>query len=342
MNAVAQNKTWKSITEQSEGSWFATNEAKAIAENVLLYQRNIGGWPKNIQMHKPLLDEEKVELKALKDNSDNVTTANGATFQEMVFLSKMYRQVPDNEYKKAFLLGLDYILKAQYDNGGWPRTYPLKSGYFSHITYNDDSMINILTILKEIKNRTNYFSITPSDEIIKKSEIAFNKGIDCILKTQYKQNGVLTSWCGQHDAVTLQPTKARPYELPSLSGSESVSIVLFLMAIEKPSKEISDAIVNAVNWFEKVKIIGLREEVILNENGKIIDKKMIPDANAPVIWSRFMELEDNRAFFSDRDGIKKYALSEISSERRNGYKWYTNEPQKVFKNYPLWKKKNNI
>lgn len=333
------DKSWESITKIEDANWFASAEAKAIAENVLLYQRNIGGWPKNIQMQKPLSDEEKKELLALKSDMHNITTDNGATYQEMVFLSKMYRQVPDERYKSAFLAGLDYILEAQYDNGGWPQFYPLKKGYYTHITYNDDSMVNILNVLEEIKDKTDYFSIKASDETIKKIELAFNKGIDCMIKTQYKQNGVLTSWCAQHDEKTLLPAKARAYELPSLSGKESAKIALLLMSLDNPSKEVITAVNSAAAWFEKVKIDGLREDRILNAEGKIIDKKMIPDANAPAIWARFMELDNNKPFFSDRDGIKKYALSEIGNERRNGYAWYTNEPKEVLKAYDKWKKK---
>ncbi|HSQ45381.1 MAG TPA: pectate lyase, partial [Lutibacter sp.] len=342
LQAQIHDKSWEKIVNQEEGTWFAGKEAKDIAENVLLYQRNIGGWPKNIQLQKPLSKEEKQALIVLKSDDHNVTTDNGATVNEMIFLSKMYRQVPDERYKNAFLKGLDYILEAQYDNGGWPQFYPLKKGYSTHITFNDDSMVNILNVLKEIKNETDYFSIKPSKEIIENITVAFNKGIDIILKTQYKQNGVLTSWCAQHDEKTLLPAKARAYELPSLSGKESAKIVLLLMEIENPSKEIITAVNSAVAWFEKVKITGLREDRSLNEKGKIIDKKMVADENAPAIWARFMELDDNTPFFCDRDGIKKATLAEIGAERRNGYAWYTDQPKEVLKMYPKWLKNNNI
>ncbi|MFA9188169.1 pectate lyase [Flavobacterium sp. FBOR7N2.3] len=339
VDAQVLDKSWKSITEMdSNDQWFASSEAKAVAENVLLYQRNIGGWPKNIQMQKPLSDTQKKELLGLKNTAEGSTTDNNATSQEMLFLSKIYKQQPDESYKKAFLLGLDYLLKAQYGNGGWPQFYPLKKGYYTHITYNDDSMVRILEIIIELKNKTGYYSIQPSEEIIEKCKIAFDKGIDCIIKTQYKQNGVLTAWCAQHDENTFLPAKARAYELPSLSGKESAKIVLLLMSIENPSKEVITAVDAAVTWFEKVKITGLREERIV-KNGKIVDKKMIPDANALPLWARFMELDDNKPFFSDRDGVKKYSLSEIGDERRNGYAWYTNEPKEVLKKYDKWKKK---
>lgn len=334
----AQNatKSWKEVVTTKEGTWFASSQAKEIAENVLLYQRTIGGWPKNIQMQKNLSGAEKQKLIALKSDSYETTTDNGATYQQMLFLSKMYRQIPDERYKKAFLSGLDYLLEAQYDNGGWPQFFPLKKGYYTHITYNDDSMVNILNVLKEIADQTAYFSIKPSEETVKRVKVAFDKGITCIVKTQYKQNGVLTGWCAQHDEYTLAPAKARAYELPSLSGKESAQIVLLLMAIESPSKEIIDAVNAAVIWFEKAKIKGLKEVRFYDEKGKISDKKMISDANAPDIWARFMELDNNTAFFCDRDGVKKATLAEIGAERRNGYAWYTKEPKEVLEKYEKW------
>jgi pectinesterase len=184
---------WASIINGKDPAWFATYEAKEIAENVLLYQRNIGGWPKNIQMQDPLTPNEKQKLIALKPSTKEVTTDNGATCQEMLFLSKMYAQVPDERYKTAFLAGLDYLLNAQYENGGWPQFYPLKNGYYTHITYNDNSMANIMTILKEVAEKTDYYSIKAPDVVVERAQKAFDKGIDCILKTQYKQNGVLTT-----------------------------------------------------------------------------------------------------------------------------------------------------
>jgi len=339
INAQVHDQKWASIIKDKESTWFASNEAKQIAENVLLYQRNIGGWPKNIQMQNPLSEVEKQKLIALKSDTKDVTTDNGATYQEMLFLSKMYAQIQDERYQKAFLAGLDYILEAQYENGGWPQFYPLKKGYYTHITYNDDSMVNILYVLKHCIDKTDYYSIKLPEATIERAKIAFDKGIDCILKTQFEQNGVLTAWCAQHDEVTLLPANARAYELASLSGKESAKIVLLLMSIENPSPEIVTAVNSAVTWFEKTKITDLREERVPVPNSKIVEKVMVKDANATPLWARFMELEDNTPFFCDRDGIKKASIAEIGQERRTGYAWYTNEPKEVLKKYPAWKKK---
>ena len=341
ITAQVHDKSWRSITESQDENWFASAEATSIAENVLLYQRNIGGWPKNIQMQKPLSEVEKQKLIDLKSDPIECTTDNGATCQEMLFLSKMYKKNPDERYKIAFMKGIDYLLAAQYDNGGWPQFYPLMKGYYTHITYNDDSMVNILELFKEIKNKSNFYSISPTSDVVNKIEIAFNKGIDCILKTQYKQNGQLTSWCAQYDEVTLVPAKARAYELVSLSGKESVKIVLLLMSIENPNKEIIAATEGAVSWFEKTKITGIKLDSELTEDGKS-NRIVVESPDGEPLWARFMDLDTNAPFFCDRDGIKKATLAEIGFERRNGYRWYTNEPKDVLKKFPSWKKHNNI
>jgi pectinesterase len=338
-NAQVHDQKWTDLISKSEPSWFASDEAKAVAENVLLYQRNIGGWPKNIQMQKSLNELEKQKLIALKPDTKEVTTDNGSTCQEMLFLSKMYSQIPDERYKNAFLLGLDYLFQAQYENGGWPQFYPLKKGYYTHITFNDDSMVNILNVLKECVDKTDYYSIKLPASTLEKAKKAFDKGIDCILKTQYIQNGVLTAWCAQHDEKTLLPSNARAYELASLSGKESAKIVLLLMSIENPSTEIITAVNCAVTWIEKTKITDLREERVPVPNSKIVEKVMVKEVNATPLWARFMELSDNTPFFCDRDGIKKASIAEIGQERRTGYAWYTNEPKEALKKYPAWKKK---
>src|SRR6218665_1150383 len=277
--ANAQEKSWRKITESTDDKWFASDEAKKIAENVLLYQRNIGGWPKNIEMQNAISDDEKKKLTVLKSDPMGSTTDNWATTQEMLFLSKIYKQQPDKKYKTAFLKGLDYLLEAQYENGGWPQFYPSKKGYYTHITYNDDSMVNILKVLQQIKDDSGYYSISACSKTKKKAATAFDKGISCILKTQYKQNGELTSWCAQHDEFTLLPAKARAHELPSLSGEESAKITLLLMSVDQPSKEIVTAVDAAVRWFEKTKINRIKVETIHTADGKT-DRVVVESPNS--------------------------------------------------------------
>lgn len=339
LNVQAQvlDHSWKDIVRDMDDDWYGTDEAQRIADNVLLYQKDIGGWHKNTPMQNPLSPEEKQKLMASKSDSDRCTIDNGATYLEMIYLSKVYNKTKNEAYKEGFLKGVDYLLEAQYANGGWPQYYPLRKGYYTHITFNDGGMIHVMSILKDLNEGSKKLGIKVDAETLKQTKLAFEKGISCILKTQYKQDGVLTGWCAQHDEDTFQPAKARAYELPSLGGVDTAQIVLLLMSIDHPSNDVIRAVDAAVAWLEKTKITGLKEIRYKTSDG-LKEKRYEQDPDAKPVWARFMNLDDNTPFFCDRDGIKKSSIMDISQERRAGYGWYNTEPNTVLKRYPDWKK----
>ena len=334
-------KDWVKIAPKLDDAFFTTPEAIRIADNVLLYQQTTGGWPKNIYMPAELTADEYKKALAAKDNVNQSTIDNNATSTEIRYLSRVYLATDIEKYKEAALEGIRYILKAQYPNGGWPQFWPRPKGYYTHITYNDNAMVNVMNLLRDVYNKKAPYTYVP-DTLCQRARAAFDKGVECILNTQVKQNGKLTVWCAQHDEHTLAPAKARAYELPSLSGAESDNIVLLLMSIPDPSPEIIASVEAAIAWFKANKITGIMRENFTNSEGKK-DYRMIPcpqdDYPCPVLWARFYTLEDNRPFFCDRDGVKKYDISEIGYERRNGYSWYNNAGLKVLKKYEQWKKR---
>ena len=330
-------KDWVKIAPKLDDAFLTTPEAIRIADNVLLYQQITGGWPKNIYMAAELTDQERKDALKMKENVNLSTIDNRATITEMNYLARIYLATQDEKYKDAFLRGLQYLFEAQYENGGWPQFYPRPKGYYIHITYNDDAMINVMKLLRDITKAKAPYTFVP-DAARQQAQVALDKGVECILKTQVKQNGKLTVWCAQHDRETLAPAKARAYELPSLSGQESDDIVLFLMSLSKPTPEMIASIDAAIEWFKESEIKNIKKEYFTNADGKK-DYRMVPCTDCEPLWARFYELETNRPFFCDRDGIKKYDISEIGYERRNGYSWYNNGGLKVLAKYKEWKNK---
>ncbi len=324
---------------------FGSDEAIRIAENVLLYQRNVGGWPKNTQMQLILTDTQKAALIAAKPSMEGgyCTIDNNAVELELEYLSKVYKAIPDGpfreEVKAGFLLGVQYLLDMQYENGGWPQFYPLRGGYSDHITYNDGAMIHAMNILRHIYQKDSEYSIIAADSTCAAAKIAFEKGIEVILKTQIVQNGVLTAWCAQHHYETLAPAKARSYELPAIWGGESSGVVRFLMSINNPSFEIKRAIHSAATWFDKVRMIGQDIVNYTNADG-ISDRKIIYASNAGDMWARCYSLENSTPFFCDRNGIPLYTHYDynvvLSHERRNGYSWFGGSGEDVLDDYPGW------
>jgi pectinesterase len=70
-----------------------------------------------------------------------------------------------------------------------------------------------------------------------------------------------------------------------------------------------------------------------------VGRVAIEDPNAPALWARFYEIETNRPFFCDRDGIPKYSFNEIGHNRRNGYSWYGRWGEDVARAYARWKER---
>ncbi|MES2773835.1 MAG: pectate lyase [Bacteroidota bacterium] len=335
-------RSWKDVATKMPDDWYGSDEAKAVAENVLFSQHDIGGWSKNKPYHHPLSEADKAQVA--KDKSEiGATFDNGATVTEMMFLAKIYGKSNDSRYATAFEKAFSYILQAQYENGGWPQFYPFRKGktiaYNSHITYNDNAMVNVMVLLKEIANENpSYASLPITDEMRKNARRAFEKGVDCILKTQIKVGGQPTVWCAQHDEFTFAPANARAYELVSFSGAESVGITQLLMEIDHPTKEIVAAVKGAVKWFEEHKLTGIKLTKETGVDGKP-NTVVVADPAAAPLWARFYDLETGKPYFCDRDGIKKNTLAEIGYERRNGYSWYTNSPEKILSKYPEWASK---
>ncbi|MFI1744057.1 pectate lyase [Thalassobellus sediminis] len=345
------NKKWNHVAKNMPSKWYGSNEAKLIAENVLIAQKDIGGWEKNKPHHHNLSELEKKEYIKNKYKKGG-TFDNGSTITELIFLAKVYSHNPDERYKQAFIKGVNYIFIAQYKNGGWPQYFPIKDAkdeilldhtepYSMHITYNDNAMVNIMIFLKKIYNSNQVFtSLKLNKSIKRKAKKAFYKGIACILNTQIIVKGKRTIWCAQHDAKTLAPANARSYELASFSGAESVNIILLLMEEETPSNKIIASVNGAINWFKNHKIEGIKVKEEIQTNGKR-NRIVVKDENASPLWGRFYDLDTEKPYFCDRDGIKKKTLAEIGYNRRNGYSWYTNAPEKILKKYPEWLAKIN-
>lgn len=338
VSAQEGSVSWKACLTQS-AAWYGGAEAVRIADNVLLYQRDNGGWNKNVDMAVVLSDREKAALRAAKKDPQS-TIDNGATHTQLRYLARVHTATRHPRFREAFLQGVDYLLAAQYDNGGWPQYYPLRPGYYTHITFNDGAMIGVLNLLRDIARREPGFAFV-DDARRARAGRAVERGIDCLLKTQVVVNGRRTVWCAQHDAKTLAPAPARAYEKVSLSGSESVGIAQFLMGIEQPEPAVVAAVQGAAAWFRQAAVPGMRYE---HRRGpayeKGHDRILVADPAAPPLWARFYEIGTNRPIFSGRDGIVKYRLTEIEHERRIGYAWYTNAPARLLDaDYPAWRKK---
>ncbi|MGC2235006.1 MAG: pectate lyase [Pyrinomonadaceae bacterium] len=323
--------SWNEVLDQTK-LWYAVDEATRIANQVIFYQRENGGWEKNVDMAAMLTQSEREKLLKEKTSTDT-TIDNNATVTQLRYLAKVITAKNIEPHKTAFFKGLDFLLSMQYANGGFPQFYPLKTDYSREITFNDNAMINALKILRDIAGKKEDFLFVDEERRLK-AEKAVEKGTEIILKTQIEIGGKKTVWAAQYDENTLKPAAARKFEPVSLTAGESVGIVRFLMLDAKPNQATIDAIESAAEWFRANKLNGIRWE---RKNG---ENSVVKDKNAPPIWARFYQIETMKPIFIGRDAIIRYDVSEIEAERRNGYAWYVSEPNELLeKDYLKWKEK---
>jgi pectate lyase, PelA/Pel-15E family len=329
--------SWRQALSQPR-AWYGGAEAARLAESVLAAQHAVGGWAKNIDWAQPLSPDDRKTLAEAK----NATVDNGATHREAAFLARIAGETSDPglraRCRAATLRALDWLLDAQYANGGWPQFWPDPKGYQSRITFNDDAMAGVLALLRDVaRGAADYAFVDASHRA--RCTHAVEKGIDCTLRCQIRVDGRPTVWCAQHDEKTFAPAPARIYEKASFSGSESVGIVRFLMGVEKPDARVREAIEGAVAWFERAKLTGIA--VVRKEDPTLPggwDRVVVPDKNAPPVWARFYDLKTQQPIFCGRDGVVKRTLAEIEHERRTGYAWYTDRPASLLaKDYPAWR-----
>lgn len=323
---------------------YAPTQVREIAANILLFQRENGGWPKDYDMLAILTPQQQAALRATRHKSDT-SFDNHSIHSQVDYLARAFAATGDPAYREGCERGFDFMLAAQYANGGFPQRWPNPTDFHAHITFNDGVMIGILNVLQDASEKQTHFAWLDSTRR-ERARTAVRSGVECILKCQSRRNGQLTGWCQQHDEETFQPRSARAFELASICPQDTTEIVEFLMRIEAPSDAILQAVDAAVDWLRRTKLSGVRVERVKAEHADFerhsadFDVVVRLDTNAPPIWARHYEIETDRPVFAGRDAVKRYSLAEVERERRTGSAWYGRWPERLIEQeYPRWRAK---
>lgn len=347
------------LRAEHPAEWWTSDEAIKDAHNILTYQVADGGWSKNIDMvSKPrapgdLYDADNENRfpdsadfdKPVDPNWHYIATLdNDATWMQIRFLAHVttallaaHRDADAAPLRASVERGVEYLLNSQYPNGGWPQVWPLEGGYHDAITINDDAMLHAVEILNDVATGATDYTFLPAT-IVKKAGPAAQRGIDCLLKLQIVENGVKTAWAQQYDALTLEPTSARNYEMASLTSDESFPIVEFFMSLPDPTPAEVAAVHAACAWFAKVEIFGYRygSGNFIADRNSAGGRKLVAVAGAGPIWARYYQIGTDKPIFGDRDKTIHDDVNEISRERRNGYAWFNSEGVSVLNEYKTW------
>jgi PelA/Pel-15E family pectate lyase len=309
----------KGVRLEAAPAWYASEEARAMADRVVERQTAVGAWTKGNDYTKPAPPDEAIDVWS------RGTLDNDATTSEMRFLALVGAAAPEERarpWRAAFLRALDYLFGAQYPNGGFPQIYPLAGGYHDAITYNDSAMTHALEVLRDVADRRSDLAFVAEAQRAE-AERRLRLGLECILATQLRTpDGRRTAWGQQYDALTLRPCAARNFEPIAACTRESVPLIHLLLSLSDRSPAVSGAIDDALAWFVRVALREVTWDRRLEQGSGLV-----PTPGAPLLWARLYEIETDTPIFGDRDRSIHYAVTEISAERRIGYTWYGDWPQ---------------
>jgi PelA/Pel-15E family pectate lyase len=314
-------------------AWYATAEARALADQIAAWQRPAGGWTKGgVYTRAP---------QAADDHHDDWSAGtfdNDSTISELRFLAQVIH-VADTDpraaaWHQSFARGLAYIFTAQYPHGGFPQIYPLAGSYHDAVTFNDDAMINLLELLRDIAGRDGAYAFVPAAEAAEAGD-RLARGLRCVLASQLRDAaGRPTIWGQQHDALTLRPCAARNFEPAAACSSESANLALFLMSVPSPTPEIVAAVDGAMAWFQAHALPG-----VAWDRDATTGSGLTPKAGASGLWARFYETGSGRPIFGERDRSVHYTVTELTLERRKGYAWYNSRAAALPAAHAKWRAK---
>ncbi|MEP9359860.1 pectate lyase [Sphingomonas sp. KR3-1] len=324
-------------------AFYASATARRVADNIVSFQTPAGGWGKNVDRDGPARVKGQLyvaveHLPANARTGDDEdwsyvgTIDNNATTSELRFLARVQAAVPGAEgdkYRESFLKGIRYLLNAQFPNGGWPQIYPLQGGYHDALTFNDDALSSVVTVLADVARRQGDYAFV-SEALAGEARAACNRAIQVILKTQVVVDGKRTVWGQQHDALTLAPAGARNFEPIALSSDESADLLIFLMKQAGRSPSVVAAVNDGAAWLKAHAVYG-----VVFEKGSD-GRKLVDKPGAGPLWSRYYDIQTGKPIFGDRDRSIHTEVNELSQERRNGYSWYNTGPAKALAAYDKW------
>jgi PelA/Pel-15E family pectate lyase len=331
-------------------AWYATPEARHIADNIVSFQTPAGGWGKNVDRSGPVrlrgqhYVAEDMPL-ALPQGANRESPApwtfvgtidNDATVTELGFLARVQAQAPGAAgaaYRESFVKGVRYLLQSQYSNGGFPQVYPLQGGYHDAVTLNDDAMANVLELFGRAGARQGDYGFVPP-ALAGEVRNAGEKALRLVMATQVVAGGVRTGWCQQYETISLAPAGARAFEPTSLSSFESARVLSMLMQLPDPGPDVVVAVHAGAAWLRSVAQRDVKWTAPTPEAGN----RRVSSPGAEPVWARYYDIASMKPVFGDRDKSIHDDVNDISLERRNGYGWYGTGPAKVLRFYDTWAK----
>jgi PelA/Pel-15E family pectate lyase len=273
---------------QASGDEFFLAGAKKSAAALMAGQYPSGGWHYFIDFDPQgtLQWYEEVGRRGWGFEEHNHYYGN-CTFDDQVttaparFLMALYFATLEPEYKAAVLRALDFVVKAQYPNGGWPQRYPPAPDHFgkeypdytTYYTFNDGVIEGNIDLLLDAYEKF-------GNEQYKE---AAGRGMDFVVMSQAEPPQA--GWGLQYN-MQLQSAKARSFEPAALTPLQTLSCIYSLMKYYKITgdRKYLGGIADAIKWLADSTYPEFKKTGAGNSH------------------AMFYELTTNKAIYAHREG----------------------------------------
>ncbi len=299
-------------------AWRATGDgaylqyARRAADALVWGQHPAGGWHYLIDFDmpglKPWYDEVASRCWGWEEYYHyygNCSFDDEATSGPTEFLLELYMATLDPKYRFPLLKALDFIVEAQYPNGGWPQRYPLMYNYphdghedYTHFyTFNDGIIVNNIALLLKAFEKLG----------IEKYRESATRGMDFVLLSQLP--APQAGWGQQYD-MSMRTAPARSYEPASIMPQYTEWNVRELMKYYTITgdRRYLRGIPAAIEWLENTRL---------------------PEGHAPsdqYTHAMFVEPGTNRPIYPHVSG----------SGIEDGRTWIDYNPKDVMPGYGMW------
>ncbi len=307
------------------GDEYYYQAAEKAAAATIWGQSNEGGWnymvdfagDRSLQKWYQTIGKNGWRLEEFQVYYGNATFDDDVTTEAARFLLRIYLEKLDPAYRPALDKAIDFILKSQYPNGGWPQRYPLRYShekhgfpdYTSFYTFNDD------VIWENINFLIQCYLVLGDQRFLD----PINRGMNFY---RISQDSV-GAW-GQQLNMEMQAASARTYEPAAFLPSTTCENAFLLLEFYRLTgdKKFLEGVPKAVKWLEANR---LPEHLV--EGDRTYPTFVDVKTNKPIYVHRYGSNVTHGRYFVDNDD--KNLLAHYYGKARVPLQKLKNEYKKV-------------
>jgi PelA/Pel-15E family pectate lyase len=314
--------------------------AERAAGAMIWGQSNEGGWnymidfggDQSLRQWYATIGKNGWRLEEFQHYYGNDTYDDDVTSDATRFLLRLYLKKLDPKYKPALDKAINFILKSQYPNGGWPQRYPLrydfnKAGhpdYSSYYTFNDDVIWeNVLFLIQCYETLGEKRFLDP-----------IYRGMNFYRLSQTGSGG----WGQQYDK-RMNPAGARTYEPAALLPKTSFSNAILLLKFYQYTgdKKFLARVPDAIKWLEKTRL-----PQSMTENGRFTHPTFVDAATGKPVFVHRKGSNVKYGFYyvdsADKNLLRHYGektVIDIEKLKEEYKRIIALSPEEATKNSPL-------